>query len=208
MDEVMFQFYAANDGVRITDLHQGIVWGTQTDETAQDERLINRFDYDSDYGTCLNRFLMQAALGYPLTVYGTGGQSRAFIHIRDTVECVRLAVENPPERGDRPRILNQMTEVHKVRELARLIHRLTQSDIQYLRNPRKEAAENELMMANDGLKQLGLKPTTLADGLMNEVVQVAKKYLDRCDKSKILPSSFWTKDHERKCHPEVSEPVS
>ncbi|MHB8827897.1 MAG: NAD-dependent epimerase/dehydratase family protein, partial [Acidimicrobiales bacterium] len=100
LDQLLFTFYAANDQIRITDLHQGIVWGTQTPQTALDERLINRFDYDGDYGTVLNRFLMQAAIGHPLTVHGTGGQTRAFIHIRDTVRCIQIALENPPTRGE------------------------------------------------------------------------------------------------------------
>jgi len=108
-DQLLFAYYNKNDGVRVTDLHQGIVWGTQTSETQRDERLINRFDYDGDYGTVLNRFLMQAAIGYPLSVHGTGGQTRAFIHIQDTVRCIQLAVETPPERGERVRIFNQMT---------------------------------------------------------------------------------------------------
>ncbi len=99
LDQLMFAFYAKNDGLRITDLHQGIVWGTQTDQTAKDERLINRFDYDGDYGTVLNRFLMQAAIGHPLTVHGSGGQTRAFIHISDTVRCIEIAISNPPQSG-------------------------------------------------------------------------------------------------------------
>ncbi|GAA3436833.1 NAD-dependent epimerase/dehydratase family protein [Kutzneria kofuensis] len=98
----MFAFYAHNDGLRITDLHQGIVWGTQTPQTARDERLVNRFDYDGDFGTVLNRFLMQAAIGHPLTVHGTGGQTRAFIHIRDTVRCIEIALSNPPEPAPSP----------------------------------------------------------------------------------------------------------
>ena len=114
LDQLLFSFYAKNDGLRITDLHQGIVWGTQTDQTARDVALINRFDYDGDYGTVLNRFLMQAAIGHPLTVHGTGGQTRAFIHIRDTVRCIELALENPPQAGDRPQVLNQVTETHPV----------------------------------------------------------------------------------------------
>jgi UDP-sulfoquinovose synthase len=105
-DQLLFAFYNKNDKVRVTDLHQGIVWGTQTTETKQDERLINRFDYDGDYGTVLNRFLMQAAIGYPLTVHGTGGQTRAFINIPDTVRCIQLAIENPPQHGERVRIFN------------------------------------------------------------------------------------------------------
>src|SRR5439155_18576717 len=117
-EQLLFAFYNKNDGSRVTDLHQGIVWGTQTAETRVDERLINRFDYDGDYGTVLNRFLMQAAIGYPLTVHGTGRQTRAFIHIQDTVRCIQLAIENPPEHGDRVRVFNQMTECHRVRDLA------------------------------------------------------------------------------------------
>ena len=120
-DQLLFAFYNKNDGTRVTDLHQGIVWGTQTAETRLDERLINRFDYDGDYGTVLNRFLMQAAVGYPLTVHGTGGQTRAFIHIQDTVRCIQLAIENPPEHGERVQVFNQMTETHRVRDLAKLV---------------------------------------------------------------------------------------
>ena len=104
-DQLLFAFYNKNDGTRVTDLHQGIVWGTQTAETRLDERLINRFDYDGDYGTVLNRFLMQAAVGYPLTVHGTGGQTRAFIHIQDTVRCIQLADrERARARRARPRV--------------------------------------------------------------------------------------------------------
>ena len=149
LDQVLFQFYAKNDGVRITDLHQGIVWGTHTDQTRRHEQLINRFDYDGDYGTVLNRFLIQAALHHPLTVHGTGGQSRAFIHIQDSVRCIEIALNNPPERGERTKIFNQMTEVHRVRDLAKLVSELTGADIVNLPNPRKEAAENELSVKND-----------------------------------------------------------
>ncbi len=138
LDQLMFAFYNKNDGTRVTDLHQGIVWGTQTAETRLDERLINRFDYDGDYGTVLNRFLMQAAVGYPLTVHGTGGQTRAFIHIQDTVRCIQLAIENPPARGERVRVFNQMTECHRVRDLAKLVASLTGAEIDYVDNPRKE----------------------------------------------------------------------
>src|ERR1700684_628081 len=120
LDQLIFAFYAKNDGLRITDLHQGIVWGTQTDQTSLDERLINRFDYDGDYGTVLNRFLMQAAIGYPLTVHGTGGQTRAFIHIKDTARCVEIAICHPPEKGERPMVLNQVTETRRAIDLARL----------------------------------------------------------------------------------------
>ena len=99
LDALLFQFYAKNDHLRLTDLHQGIVWGTNTAQSARDERLCNRFDYDGEYGTVLNRFLMQAACGIPLTVYGTGGQTRGFIHISDTCRCIELAINNPPSAG-------------------------------------------------------------------------------------------------------------
>ena len=132
LDQLLFAFYAKNDGLRITDLHQGIVWGTQTEETKKDERLINRFDYDGDYGTVLNRFLMQAAVGYPMTVHGTGGQTRAFIHIQDSVRCIELALNNPPEKNARVEIFNQMTETHRVRDLAKMISDMSGVEIAWL----------------------------------------------------------------------------
>ena len=194
LDQLLFQFYAKNDGLRITDLHQGIVWGTHTDQTRRHEQLINRFDYDGDYGTVLNRFLIQAAIGYPLTVHGTGGQTRAFIHIRDSVRCIELALNAPPRAGDRVEIFNQMTETHRVRDLAEMISRMTGAEIAYLPNPRKEAAENDLVVKNEKFLGLGLNPTTLEEGLLEEVVEVAKKYEYRLDRSRIPARSAWTKD--------------
>src|SRR4051812_30771948 len=194
MDQLAFAFYNKNDAIRVTDLHQGIVWGTQTADTSLDPRLINRFDYDGDYGTVLNRFLMQAAIGYPLTVHGTGGQTRAFIHIQDTVRCIRLAVEHPPERGDRPRIFNQMTETHRIIDLAEMIARLTGAEIDLVSNPRKEAARNDLFVENQRLLDLGLDPITLEDDLLREVSEIAVRFADRCDRDKIPARSVWTKE--------------
>ncbi len=190
-DQLFFAYYAKNDSLRITDLHQGIVWGTQTMQTVLDERLINRFDYDGDYGTVLNRFLMQAAVRYPLTVHGTGGQTRAFIHLQDSVRCIALAIANPPSRGDRVRILNQMTETHRVRDLAQMVADLTGATVDRLDNPRNEAAENELMVENRQLLQLGLEPITLAGGLMQEVTDIAQKYAEHCVREKIPCRSLW-----------------
>ncbi|NBB83314.1 MAG: NAD-dependent epimerase/dehydratase family protein, partial [Alphaproteobacteria bacterium] len=194
LDQILFQFYAQNDGLRITDLHQGIVWGTHTPQTRRHAQLVNRFDYDGDYGTVLNRFLIQAAIDYPLTVHGTGGQTRAFIHIEDSVRCIELALSDPPARGDRVRIFNQMTETHRVRDLAEMVARLTGARVAYLPNPRKEADENELVVRNEQFLALGLEPTTLAEGLLDEIVEVARKFAHRIDRSRVPAVSAWTKD--------------
>ena len=195
-DALMFAFYNSNDGIRITDLHQGVVWGTQTDETSLDERLINRFDYDGDYGTVLNRFLMQSAINHPLTVHGTGGQTRAFIHIKDTVKCIEIALSNPPKNNEKVKIFNQMTETHSIKDLAKKIDQISGVGIDFIKNPRKEDDENELYAENKCFLDLGLDPIKLSDGLLFEIQDIAKKYSDNCDPSKIHCVSYWTEENK------------
>lgn len=199
-DALFFYFYNKNDKIRITDLHQGIVWGTSTEETKLHEGLINRFDYDGDYGTVLNRFLVQSVIGHPITVYGNGGQTRAFIHIQDTVRCIKLAVENPPLPGERVKIFNQATETHSIRSLAALIAYRTGCEVRSFINPRNEEAENTLTVENRQFLELGFEPTTLSGGLLDEVREIVVRYKSRCDLSKILCTSLWsaTKQYDAK----------
>jgi UDP-sulfoquinovose synthase len=192
LDALLFYYFNKQDGIRVTDLHQGIVWGTSTKVTELSEDLINRFDYDGDFGTVLNRFLIQAAIGFPLTVHGTGGQKRAFINIRDTVRCIELALMNPPSSGSGVRVLNQMTEVHRVIDLAQLISRLFRVKVNPVSNPRTEDEENELDASCNGLVQLGLKPTLLEEGLLIELKDIAHKYHHRANVSRIPSQSTWS----------------
>jgi UDP-sulfoquinovose synthase len=190
-EQVLFEFYARNYDLAITDLHQGIVWGTQTEQTALHPSLVNRFDYDGDYGTVLNRFLMQAALGHPLTVHGSGGQTRAFIHIQDTVRCVRLALENPADWGQY-RIFNQVAETIRVRDLARRVAQMVpEAQIDYLENPRKEADENDLEMENEGLQGLGWDPIRLRDDLLEDEMALALTHKNRANLNKVPCTSEW-----------------
>lgn len=191
LDHTVLQFYAKNWGFQITDLHQGIVWGTETEITKTDTALINRFDYDGEYGTVLNRLIVQAQIGFPLTVYGTGGQSRAFIHISDTARCIGLACANPPEPGSRPQVFNQVAEVHTVRDLAQMVADKTGTQIDFVDNPRKELAENKLDVANEGLRGLGLDPVLLQDGLVDEVGDVVGRYAANLDPSVIYSKARW-----------------
>ena len=200
-DAALFNYYNKNDGIRITDLHQGVVWGVNTEETILHEGLINRFDYDGDYGTVLNRFLIQAALDFPLTVHGKGGQTRAFININDTVRCLELAIKNPPKKVNgkyEVKILNQMTEVKTVKELAHAIQKKTNSKILFLKNPRNESDYNDLSVKNEGLLNLGLKPIFIKDNLLEEIQYYSKKYIHRCNKSKIYCTSYWNAEIKKK----------
>lgn len=192
LDQLLFQFYNKNWGLRVTDLHQGIVWGAQTELTAVAPELANRFDYDGVYGTVLNRFIVQAANGHPLTVYGTGGQTRAFIHIRDTARCVELAIANPPdEDSERVRIFNQVAETASVMGLAKKVAKLYDAEVGTVPNPRKELAENELEVSNAGLVSLGFEPTRLDDGLVDDVNAIAKANGTRFSSDVVLNSPKW-----------------
>lgn len=191
LDQLIFQFYNKNWGLRVTDLHQGIVWGINTTLTSMDPTLVNRFDYDGIYGTVLNRFLVQSAIGEDLSVYGTGGQTRAFIHISDTARCIRLACENPPSETEKVRIFNQVSETRSVKELAELISKKTRAKISYISNPRKELSENELEVANDGLVSLGFEPVTLSDKLFEDILYLAEFSKLNVKKNKINNSPRW-----------------
>lgn len=151
LDQHMFAFYARTYGLRCTDLHQGIVWGSQTIETDLHPDLINRFDYDPVYGTVVNRFLIQAANDFPMTVYGTGGQTRAFIHLRDTIRFIVAATETAPERGERPVIVNQASETCSIVQLAHKISAISSTELQFLNNPRIEPAQNDFHVDNSTL---------------------------------------------------------
>ena len=197
LDQLLFQFYAQNDRIKITDLHQGIVWGTQTDETNMDPRLINRFDYDGEYGTVLNRFLVESAIGHPLTVHGTGGQTRAFINIRDTVRCIELAVNAPPERGDKVHILNQVAETLTVIDLATLVAERTGAQIAHVPNPRAEAAENELVVSNATFRALGLDPILLDSALLERTIALSQRHRERVDLAMIPARSAWNEERQK-----------
>lgn len=191
LDHQLMQFYAKNWNFRITDLHQGIVWGTETELTMSSPALMNRFDYDGEYGTVLNRMICQAQIGFPLTVYGSGQQSRAFINISDTARCVAIAAENPPQSGDRVRVFNQVAEVHTISDIAKMISDKTGVEIGYLENPRKEAAKNDLDVCNAGLRSLGFDPIMLDSSILNEIEMTVNRYSDRLNPDAILSNARW-----------------
>jgi UDP-sulfoquinovose synthase len=190
-DALFFQFYTKNWGIKITDLHQGIIWGLSTKETALDKRLINRFDYDSDYGTVLNRFIIQAASNIPLTIYGTGEQTRAFIHIENSMDCVEIAIANPGDTT-RVKIFNQMTETHNLNTLADLIQkRFENVSVVNIDNPRKELKQNGLQVSNQQFLELGLNPIYIDSDRIQEIYDYVKQYNSSLNNSFILPSSKW-----------------
>src|SRR5581483_8210073 len=179
-------------GLAATDLNQGIVYGQQTGETVRDERLATRFDYDAVFGTVLNRFIILAALGHPLTVYGEGGQTRGLIDIRDTVECIRLAAEHPAGAGEY-RVFNQMTEAMSVLDIAKLVADLHPNhvEVEHLDNPRVEAENHYYKVAHTGLVELGLTPHLLSDTLLTSLYAIADQYKHRADPTLLRPTVTW-----------------
>jgi UDP-sulfoquinovose synthase len=182
-------------GLRATDLNQGVVYGTMSDEVAIDDALVNRFDYDEVFGTVLNRFCAQAALGYPLTVYGTGGQTRGFLDIRDTVRCIEIACLNPANPGEF-RVFNQFTEQFNVLELANMVKESGKElglnvEIEHLPDPRVEAESHYYNAKHSSLLKLGLQPHLLSNTLLDSLINIAIKYRDRIDPTQFLPTVNW-----------------
>ena len=182
-------------GLRATDLNQGVVYGIQTEETLLDERLITRFDYDEVFGTALNRFCVQAVIGHPLTVYGEGGQTRGFLNIRDTLQCVELAVTNPAELGEY-RVFNQFTEQFSVRELAEQVKNAGSEigmDVRVMNfpNPRIEMEEHYYNATNTKLLDLGLQPHHLGEELIESMLHTIERYKDRVIERAIPPATQW-----------------
>jgi UDP-sulfoquinovose synthase len=194
-DSHNIQFACKIWGLRATDLNQGVVYGVLTEQTGMDEMLINRLDYDGVFGTALNRFCIQAAVGHPLTVYGKGGQTRGFLDIRDTVRCIELAIANPADAGQF-RVFNQFTELFNVGELAIKVKQAAISmglhvEINHLENPRVELEEHYFNAKNTKLLDLGLQPHYLSDSLLDSLLNFAIKYQHRVDKNQILPKVSW-----------------
>jgi len=193
-------------GVRATDLNQGVVYGTMTDEVALDEALINRLDYDEVFGTVLNRFCVQAAIGQPLTVYGKGGQTRGFLDIRDTVRCIELACLNPAARGE-CRVYNQFTEQFSVLDIARKVQEAGKDlgikvEIDHLPDPRVEAEQHYYNAKHSKLLDLGLQPHFLSDSLLDSLMNIAMKYRDRVDPTIMLPQVNWREpSNDRRMQP-------
>ncbi len=182
-------------GLCATDLNQGVVYGIETEETARDERLITRFDYDEIFGTVLNRFCLQAVIGHPLTVYGSGGQTRGFLNIRDTLRCVELAVENPAERGEF-RVFNQFTEQFSVGQLAELVkgageHLGYSVGVQHVENPRVELEEHYYNAVHTKLIDLGLEPTLLGEELVESMIHTIERHKEHVIAGSIDPHTRW-----------------
>ena len=192
-DNIMFACKIWN--IAATDLNQGIVYGLHTNETRMDPRLVNRFDYDAVYGTARNRFLIQAAVGHPLTVYGDGSQTRAYLNIEDTVRCIELACANPAQPGEF-RVFNQFTESFSVEELAVKVVAAASTlgidaQINHVENPRVEKYNHYYNAVNTRLIDLGLEPHLLTEGVLAEILEVARAHAGRVRNELILPSVTW-----------------
>ncbi len=188
-------------GLRSTDLNQGVVYGIETDETILDERLVTRFDYDEVFGTALNRFCLQAVIGHPLTAYGKGGQTRGYLNIVDTLQCVELAVANPPEPGEY-RVFNQFTEQFSIRELAELVQHAGAEvgihiRLEHVENPRVEMEEHYYNAKHTKLLDLGLKPHLLSETLIESMFAAIERYRDRVTFDHIMPATRWRAVRER-----------
>ncbi|MCK5437818.1 MAG: NAD-dependent epimerase/dehydratase family protein [Desulfobulbaceae bacterium] len=195
MDTDLLWFYVRMWGLRVTDLMQGPVYGLLTEENKEEENLFPFFNYDEIFGTVLNRFIVQAVAGYPLTVYGNGGQKRGYLNIKDALNCVRLAVENPPEAG-KLQIFNQLTEIFSVNELADHVQRVgkqlgLQVTIKSIENPRKEAEEHYYNPVHTGLLELGLKPNFLTDEVLGQMLEIVMKYKANIHEHKIFRNVKW-----------------
>ncbi|WP_252311235.1 NAD-dependent epimerase/dehydratase family protein [Sinobaca sp. H24] len=182
-------------GIRATDLNQGIVYGLDTEETAMDPALVNRLDYDGVFGTALNRFIIQSAIGHDLTVYGKGQQIRGFLNIRDTVRCIEIAAENPADNGEF-RVFNQFTEEFSITELAEMVQRVAKEEgieveVGKYDNPRIEAEEHFYRAVNTNLLDLGLEPFMLTDDVIREILNAALTHKDRVVKENVLPNVTW-----------------
>ena len=198
-------------GLRATDLNQGVVYGTLTEEVALDEALINRFDYDEVFGTVLNRFCVQAAIGHPLTVYGKGGQTRGFLDIRDTVRCVEIACLNPAARGE-CRVFNQFTEQFSILDLAQMVQTAGKKlgltvEVDHLSDPRVEAEDHYYNAKHSRLIELGLEPHLLSESLLDSLMNVALKYRDRIDEEVMLPRINWRQPYNERRVRTKQEPV-
>jgi UDP-sulfoquinovose synthase len=194
-DSTNIHFACRTWGLRATDLNQGVVYGVETEETARDERLITRFDYDELFGTVLNRFCLQAVIGHPLTVYGAGHQTRGFLNIRDTLNCVELAAAHPAERGDF-RVFNQFTEQFSVLELAEKVKQAAEHlghtvEINHLENPRVEKEEHYYNAIHTKLLDLGLEPTLLGEELVESMIHAIERYKGRAIEGSIDPQTRW-----------------
>jgi UDP-sulfoquinovose synthase len=199
-------------GLRATDLNQGVVYGTMTDEVAMNEALINRFDYDEVFGTVLNRFCVQAAIGHPLTVYGKGGQTRGFLDIRDTVRCVEIACLNPAAQGE-CRVFNQFTEQFSVLDLARLVQTAGEKlgltvEVEHLPDPRVEAEQHYYNAKHSKLIELGLEPHLLSDSLLDSLMNVALEYRDRIDPAVMMPRINWREPRNERRVQTTRQPVA